>query len=154
MGNGFRDQDLSSRCAHLLLAFLCSQPAVLRNTCTYILIHTQMPRVLLHTNLNMHILTCVHTYIHVLETSSYQYLQFQSIPTESFLPSPIPYLCVSSSTMRMLALKINTFTHLLSHIIYLKEFHHFAHTTTMNRSTKWSSGFVCNPSLYNKINGI
>lgn len=62
---------------------------------------------------------CTHTHTRIEITSSYQYLQSQSIPTGSFLPSPTPYLYVPTSIVRTLAPNdINTCAHLLNPVMY------------------------------------
>lgn len=90
--------------------------------------HTPMYIYIFAHNIRTHILNicaiCMHIHIqiHILEiTSLYQYLQFQSIPTGSFLPSPISYLYVPTSTMRSLVPATSTRI-LVCSITHLKQF--------------------------------
>ena len=84
VGNGIRDQDLSSRCTQCY-GMLCSPQT---NTCTHTHMHTHAYITLTHKPMHTHMYA--YTYIMYI-----RHCEFTPTPPISVLPSssPIPYAC-------------------------------------------------------------
>lgn len=120
----------------LLLRSPCFQETVQRNICISMLIYIHVP---IYTLTHIPVHTYKYTNIHTCMRNEFLSVSPTSVHLYSYSHHPrIIDLYTPSFTMRIPASKsnINTFTHLLNPTTHLKEFHCFAHTITINTSSK------------------